>query len=269
VGLVATPSDPGSRLNIEEVPARDVTHEYFMENYFNPRTPVVLKHASSNWAFMQKWTQDYLTANLGDFKCTVVRDSRPSYAKEKCLLKEYFQNYSHLSTMTFEPFDPENQRLPRFLEDIPLPNPFFSKNDIRAFFFFHANETGGSLPHCHMDAFNLLQKGTKRWVLYDADPDMAPKGWEVLKRCHEEYSAGTHSKDWFVEGPEEVRKEGVTVYECQQEAGDIVFVPEHFSHAVLNLSETQGMVIITERPGKIYRREEGSGYSPNSAYVKY
>lgn len=254
-------------LSIEAIPAADMTHDFFMENYFNTRTPVVLKDACSNWEFMQKWTLDYLTTELGDYQCTVARDSRPAFSKETCSLKDYFQDYSHLSTITFEPFDPENKDLPRFLEDIPLPNPFFSKNDISAYFFFHANEKGGSLPHCHMDAFNLLQKGTKRWVMYDADPEIAPHGWEILKKCHEEYAKGTHSKDWFIDGPNQARREGVTIYDGVQEIGDIVFIPEHFSHAVLNLSETQGMVIIAERAGKAFNKEEGSGYSPNSVHA--
>lgn len=248
---------------IEAVLAADMTHEYFMAHYFRPRVPVLLKGGCSNWTFMHKWTQDYLSTEMSDFECTVARDSRPSYSKEKCLLKDYFQHYSHLSTMTFSPFDPENPQLPRFLEDIPLPNPFFSKKDIDAYFFFHANADGGSLPHCHMDAFNLLQTGKKQWVMYDADPEISPKGWEVLKQCHEKYGAGTYSRDWFVDGPEQVCREGITLYECEQEAGDIVFIPEHYAHAILNREENQGMVIITKRPEKVYKKEAGGGYSPN------
>ncbi|EIJ36864.1 cupin-like domain-containing protein [Thiothrix nivea] len=255
-------------LPVEAVPAADMTHEHFMENYFKPRVPVLLKNACAHWDFMRKWTRDYLTGEMGDFQCTVARDSRPAYSKEKCSLREYFQQYAHLSTMTFETFEPENQHLPRLLEDIPLPNPFFARTGINAYFFFHANADGGSLPHCHMDAFNLLQYGTKHWVMYDADPEVAPQGWEVLKQCHEDYGAGTFSRDWFAEGPEQVRRAGVATYECEQQAGDIVFIPEHFSHAILNLAENQGMVIITKRPGKVYKKEAGSGYSPNKAQLK-
>lgn len=255
-------------LLVEEVPAADMTHDHFMGNYFKPRVPVLLKDACANWKFMHKWTQEYLREEMGDFQCTVARDSRPSYSKEKCALKDYFQQYSHLSTMTFEDFDPDSQHLPKFLSDIPLPNPFFARKDIDAWFFFHANADGGSLPHCHMDAFNLLQYGTKHWALYDADPEIAPKGWAMLKQCHEDYGAGTFSRDWFVEGPQQVRRAGITLYECEQQAGDIMFIPEHFSHAILNRAENQGMVIITKRPGKVYQKETDSGYSPNKAYSK-
>lgn len=252
-------------LPIAEIDAEGMTYEFFMENYFKPRVPVIVRHATRNWEFMHKWTRDYLTTELGDFQCTVARDSRPSYAKETCSLREYFANYSHLSTITFEGFDSQQETLPQFLKDIPLPNAYFEPKNITAYFFFHANATGGSLPHCHQDAFNLLQLGTKRWAMYDADPELAPQGWAALKRCHEKYAQGTFSRDWFVDGPTEVRKQGITVYEGEQRVGDMMFIPEHFSHAVLNMSETQGMVVITGREGKEYQCEEGSGYSPNSA----
>lgn len=251
-----------SGLMIEAIPAKDMTHECFIDNYFNPRVPVLLKNACANWDFMHKWTQDYLVVEMGDFQCTIARDSRPAYSKEKCSLRDYFQQHSHLSTMTFEPFNTDTQPLPRFLEDIPLPNAFFTREAIDAYFFFHANADGGSLPHCHMDAFNLLQYGTKHWVLYDADPETNPKGWEILKQCHEEYGAGTFSRDWFVDGPDQVRSAGIKLYEGEQEAGDIMFIPEHFSHAILNCSENQGLVVISKRSGKAYQKQAGGSYSP-------
>ena len=247
---------------IEVVSAEDMTQQFFMEHYFNTRTPVIVKGASSNWVFMKKWTKDYLSTEMGDFQCKIVKDSRPYHSKEQCSLKEYFQNYAHLSTLTFTSFDSENEPLPLFLKDISLPNPFFSKKDIEAYFFFHANEIGGTLPHCHMDAFNMLQYGTKRWVMYDADPEIAPKGWEMLKQCHKDYGTGTFSRDWFVDGPEQVRQAGITLYECEQQAGDIVYIPERFSHAVLNLTRNQGMVVIAKRPGKVFKKDVGGGYSP-------
>lgn len=251
-------------LPMVEIPAANMSHEYFMENYFLPRVPVLLKQGCANWVFMQQWTREYLSTEIGDYACTIARDSRPAYSKEKCTLREYFEKYSHLSTMTFEPFDPEaDEPLPKFLKSIPLPNTFFEKKHIDAYFFFHANAGGGGLPHCHMDAFNLLQYGTKHWALYDASPEFNPKGWEVLKQCHEDYGAGTFSRDWFVDGPDQVRREGITLYECEQEAGDIVFIPEHFSHAILNRSENQGLVIISKRPGKVYKKQAGGGYSPH------
>lgn len=248
---------------LEPVTAPGMTRADFQRHFFVPRRPALLRGACADWDLMQRWTLDYLTGELGDFVCTIARDSRPAYSQEQCTLREYYRDHAHLSTMTFTPFDPV-QPLPKLLEAVTLPNPYFAAGDIDAWFYFHSHADAGSLPHCHMDAFNLLRQGVKHWVLYDADPDQAPAGWAALKQCHEDFGAGTHARDWFAEGPAQLRRAGIAVYECEQQPGDIVYIPEHFAHAVLNRSENQGLVVITKRPDKEYRREPGSGYSPNA-----
>lgn len=230
-----------------EIPAGDISRDFFIEHYFNPRIPVLLKGAASHWELMTKWSVEYLIETMGDHQCAVSQDSRPAHAKNKGSLRDYFSARSGVGTLTYTPFDQGEPQLPGFFRDIPLPNPYFSKEDIAGFAFFHADDNSGTLPHCHLDAFNILHKGVKRWALYDAAPDTAPQGWEMLKRCFREYPAGTHAKDWFAEGLVQLGQEGVAVHECRQEAGDIVFIPEYFSHAVLNLSEVQGLVVQRSR----------------------
>lgn len=240
---------------LETVCARDVTYQAFRQKYFNLRTPVLLKNACADWPFMQKWTSDYLSTEMGDFQCKIARDSRPYHSNEQCSLSNYFKDYSHLSTLTFELCDPTNEQFSRFLKDILLPNPFFCKKEISGYSFFHAHKDEGTLPHCHIDAFNFLQYGTKHWIMYDADPGISPIGRKVLKQCREEYGKGTFVKDWFTDGPSQVRQAGVTIYEGKQQAGDMVFIPENFSHAVLNIAENQGIVMMVDRPGKTYQKD--------------
>ncbi len=245
-----------ANLPVEVVYAADMTHEYFMAHYFEPRIPVLLKNACANWDFMRKWSIDYLIQTQGDAQCVITGDSRPARADTKSSLQEYFTVHckNAMSTFTNTPFDSTTSSLPSFLIDIPLPNPFFSQEDITVFAFFHANGQDGTLPHVHNDAFNLLQKGVKKWVLFDAAPDSAPDGWEALKQCFREYPAGTHAKDWFVKEPNQLRQQGIAVYECWQEAGDIVFIPEYFSHAILNYSEVLGLVVQRSRlPQRAYQ----------------
>ena len=109
------------------------------------------------------------------------------------------------------------------------------------------------MPHCHRDAFNCLQYGLKRWILYEADQEVSPKGWEIQQQCYKEYYGNAHSYDWFAHGLEETQRTGITLYECEQQAGDIVYIPKNFSHAVLNLAANQGLVVVTDRPSKVYR----------------
>jgi len=233
--------------------------------HFERREPALFRGVAHNWPLVVSWSRSYLSRALGDFQCKVVRDSRPAYASETCSLAEYFERFSHLSTLTFSSTS-AGEPLPPFFDDVPLPSPLFTREMISAGFLYHANTDGGSLPHCHQDAYNILVQGRKRWVMYDADPDVSPEGWALLRACHEEFGAGTFAKDWFSLGIEHIQARGVTVYECVQEPGDVVYIPEHFSHAVLNASEVLGLAVLVDRPGKDYARAPGDGFSPNAAH---
>ena len=68
-----------------------------------------------------------------------------------------------------------------------------------------------------------------------------------LGEWKKKYFIGTQAKDWFeneLEGPCDRVETG---YECVQEAGDIVYIPVAFSHAVVNLSDVMGLVIERHR----------------------
>ncbi len=95
----------------------------------------------------------------------------------------------------------------------------------------------------HGDAFNLLHSGTKEWVIYDADPDKAPRGYVMMQHYHRQYGPGSHVRDWFEKELPILREKISPVYHCIQEAGDIVYIPENFCHAVLNRAEVMGLAI--------------------------
>lgn len=232
-----------------------------MARLFESRTPAVLRGLASNWDFMRTWSPEYLSATMGDFQCTVVHDSRPDLAKEKCSLKDYFQAYSHISTMTI--VDTERAVAPdlRVFNDIPIPNACFRREQLSAYFFFHSNIDGGSLPHCHEDAYNLLQRGAKRWVLYDADPVTSPKGHATLAQCLREYGKGSHIRDWFRSGLDSLAQDEFPVYHCIQQAGDVVYIPARYAHAAMNLAETLGVVAVVLRPESPYVRNQDGRYA--------
>ncbi|CAE7353452.1 jmjd4 [Symbiodinium sp. CCMP2456] len=85
-------------------------------------------------------------------------------------------------------------------------------------------EGSGSPMHFHQDALNLCLRGRKRWWL-------VPPSEAAFSRCHplDAMDMGTSAKsvkDCF---------EGACVFE--QEEGDIVYVPDMWGHAVLNLED--------------------------------
>lgn len=233
-----------------------------VQRLFRGRRPAVLERAAADWDLMSRWSDAYLVDMLGDAACTLATDSRPALSRTTSTLRDYLAGGAQGNVFSFQDVEPGALALPRVLADVPLPNLCFAADDVASTFFYHARADGGSLPHCHMDAYNVLQRGAKRWVLHDADPDLAPAGWAALRQCHQKFGAGTHARDWFVDGPDALRAAGLVVHEFLQHPGDIVYIPEHFAHAVLNLSDTVGLVTIVVRPDKPYVTGPAGSYSP-------
>lgn len=87
--------------------------------------------------------------------------------------------------------------------------------------YLGAPDTGAPI-HYHDSALNVLVHGRKRWTL--------------LPPRHALYSK-KHILKWTVEDYPKVKD---VALQCIQEPGDIVFVPEAWSHGVLNLAESVG-----------------------------
>lgn len=221
----------------------DLCHgvDEFTSRHFDPRLPAIIRSGASNWPLFEKWDKNYIINQFGSYQCKIVRDSRPAFSRETQSLKDYFERFQGKSTLTLEKYAPAKQKL--FLKDIELPNQLFKKSDIHRFFFFHSVKDAGTLPHVHRDAFNILQSGVKHWIFYDAHERDAPKGFRELQQCRLQYGPGNHMKDWYNKEFSQLPKRVEKVYTCTQNAGDIVYIPHQFSHAVLNKSEVMGLVV--------------------------
>jgi hypothetical protein len=88
----------------------------------------------------------------------------------------------------------------------------------------------GAMPHFHGAATNLLVSGLKLWLL-------VPPGCGSFTQLH--------AAHWFhsVATSPSVSCAGDRVYIFLQEPGDIVFVPEHWGHAVLNLADSIAIAV--------------------------
>ena len=82
-------------------------------------------------------------------------------------------------------------------------------------------------------------------MFYDASETDNPNGYDVLQASNKKYPSGTHAKDWFKKEAPKLPNKVDRVYRCTQEAGDIVFIPNGYCHAVLNSSEVMGIVFET------------------------
>ena len=110
-----------------------------------------------------------------------------------------------------------------------MPMMFEMRAAVRQFFL---GERGGGAPaHPHSHAVNSLAWGTKRWRLWP------PAG--------SYFAAASPWQDWEQKQEEEQEggTQGAAALECTQEAGDIVFVPASWGHAVLNVRDSVGMTV--------------------------
>ena len=235
---------PAKTIEMDEFHYSKLNKETFLSEYFIPRKPLLIKEGAKDWPIVDLWTKEYVNEKFGYYKCTIVKDSRPAMARESTTLKKFFKNHKGQSTLTLES---NPMKVSFILKGLKLPNLFFSRKDINRFFFYYSVKNAGTLPHYHKDAFNILREGKKKWVMFDANEEIAPKGYNLLAEGYKRYPKGTHAKDWFlIDLPKISRK--LPVYECQHEGSDIVYVPWLFSHAVLNMSdEVLGLVVETNR----------------------
>lgn len=88
--------------------------------------------------------------------------------------------------------------------------------------FYLGPPLSGAPVHFHRSAWNLLVYGQKRWFLYP--PDRA-------------YYSKQHVWEWW----QHTYRKSPDALECVQYPGDMVFVPDMWGHAVINLREGVGV----------------------------
>ena len=109
----------------------------------------------------------------------------------------------------------------RLAQDAPVPT-LFSNFTIALKQFILGPTGSGAPPHFHRHAFNALVYGIKHWYLWP--PGEAYFTFSHVQRWQREYLAG--------------RLTSPRAIECIQRPGDVVYVPENWGHAVINLADS-------------------------------
>ncbi|CAG5080198.1 cupin-like domain-containing protein [Parvicella tangerina] len=227
---------------LDEITIDESNIDSFFRDYFDVRKPVIIKNGAEKWPLMWRWNKEYIVKKAGKYPCIIVNDSRPAASRKTDTIKNYFAIHKGKSTLTLQRYN--KQMLLPILKDVPIPSLFFSDENIKRYFFYHAPVEAGTLPHTHRDAFNILRSGTKKWIFHDALEATSPEGKKMVDKYYQTYPKGTTAKNWFEEELPQLQDhlEETQVYQCIQEAGDIVYIPYEYMHTVLNLSEVMGVV---------------------------
>merc|ERR1712129_172508 len=80
----------------------------------------------------------------------------------------------------------------------------------------------GAQPHFHGPALNALLMGQKQWILFPPRKAFQMKQTAIEFFCYHEQLS-------------QERKDSLTYYTFTQNPGDVVFIPQEWSHAVLNM----------------------------------
>jgi len=68
----------------------------------------------------------------------------------------------------------------------------------------------------------------------------------LLQESYRCYNSGSQAMDWFIRECPKLRSRKVRLWEFAQEAGDLVYIPAFFIHAVVNLEPVVGFTVKLE-----------------------
>jgi hypothetical protein len=211
----------------------DITKEEFVNNYLNPRKPLIIRKATESWPALQKWTFDYLKETVGDQVVPLYDSSKadPSKPINASAAEMKFADYidliqkepTDLRIFLFDPIKHAPQLLDDYRSPTNLMGGFLDKYP--NMFFGGA----GSVTFLHYDIdlahiFHTHFNGRKRVILFD-------QKWSKRLYC---IPFATYAlEDYDIESPD-LQKfpalDGIEGYEAFLEHGDTLFMPTGFWH---------------------------------------
>ncbi|MBO1348485.1 MAG: cupin-like domain-containing protein [Hormoscilla sp. GUM202] len=213
----------------------NLSQKEFLHEYAYPGKPVVLLNAMNQWSAYKLWTKEFFATHYGALKVSVRKSD--NYDDEITLrLDEYINNLSsseklsfyYLKDWVFEKVCPELMNYydpPSYFKSWTRWLPEFIRPKWRWLYIAPPN----SASHLHVDflntsAWNALFLGKKRWLFFS--PDQARYMYKG------EVNAFKPNIEKF---PFFAKTKPLTYL---QSAGEIVFTPGGWWHAVRNEEES-------------------------------
>ncbi|KAJ9462728.1 Bifunctional arginine demethylase and lysyl-hydroxylase psr-1 [Diplonema papillatum] len=214
----------GRRVDVVE--AAELTPERFKAEFFAERRPVLIKHGAAGWP-CTAWTTESLAA--GPFRDARVTVADVPYASQYGLpsetlpLADFIKGHVRTGSSRYAFDNTLHRTKPEALFSS------FAKSPLLAGLRFNPPQVSfggrgtGSPPHLHQDAVNGVCFGQKVWMMWPPEAaflSVVPAR-EVFAR-----------PSWL--------PQPMTV---TQEAGDLLYVPSGWGHAVLNTKDTWGIAL--------------------------
>jgi JmjC domain-containing hydroxylase len=226
--------------------------DQFTEGNFDELAPLIVRGAVARAA--EKWSDEWLLHRFAGDLCQISLDSRTALDnfKRRMALRTYMKGIitpdgNHRPTGYLFHTQRDFAQSVDLLEDIDVPAVILDLGYPSVHRFFAGPVHSGTLPHVHTYAINALARGRKRWAIYIGAESVQTEA--LLQESYRGYGSGSQAKDWFInECPKLRTRRDVKLWEFAQEAGDLVYIPDHFIHAVVNLETVVGFTVEFQPP---------------------
>eukprot|EP00730_Choanoeca_flexa_P006568 TRINITY_DN12175_c7_g1_i1.p1 TRINITY_DN12175_c7_g1~~TRINITY_DN12175_c7_g1_i1.p1 ORF type:complete len:565 (+),score=51.04 TRINITY_DN12175_c7_g1_i1:2-1696(+) len=205
-----------------------MTADAFRREYIALQRPALLRNFTrspgNKWPATSLWQPERL-AKLQRYNLDVAVGAIPyastyGFKAGRMPLAEYARRYLLSDGVRDKPYVFDGQawsQSPVLQRDLPIPTEFIGSSIVLAQLIVGPNETGAS-PHFHGNAINCLAVGSKNWQITSPSASF----FKVTRANLHFATVPNHDF-------------------CVQREGDVMFVPNNFGHAVLNLETTAAM----------------------------
>jgi hypothetical protein len=234
---------PSPSCNVPRVPFAAL----LLEGATLPTQPTLYTNVSSAAAMSERWHRDSLLHD-DERKNTKVKAGDPWF-----LTQELYSGVAHskVATMSIQEHV-RNMRItpnkvPQYVftsvENMPNATEHFLSDDVQLPSLLKGTlwtkltlalgSSGTGMPfHDHDQAWLVLWHGKKRWFIFDSRNGLKlEKKTSNVDFVKKHYLSKSFQRFWSEGG-----------WECTQEENELMFLPTHFIHAVINIGETIAMV---------------------------
>ena len=217
--------------------------------------PVLIKGLLDDWPGRTLWTRDALLQSAGHERVRVLNSHQVSSSEQQLGAANQSERSLHEFVTKDFTAPAHEQSGNAYVFEKGLPNaikagfrhlPLFDSMEFfpkrldereRGAYFFVGNRGSGTGFHNHDHAYNALLFGKKRWFLLPPVSSYGALGSSLAEL--------QRAKDAQKRGLKETKLDSVRsrLLECEQYAGEVMFVPSMWSHAIVNEEAVIGVAM--------------------------
>eukprot|EP01060_Flectonema_neradi_P011742 TRINITY_DN18747_c0_g1_i2.p1 TRINITY_DN18747_c0_g1~~TRINITY_DN18747_c0_g1_i2.p1 ORF type:complete len:518 (+),score=91.60 TRINITY_DN18747_c0_g1_i2:107-1660(+) len=209
----------------ETIPiVQDITQQEFHQHYYSKKKPLIIKDATRDWS-CSEWDISTVKNHLGAISTTIAEipyASQYGLPMKQTTYNQFIDNHiqddSHWYAFDNNLHSKHKQSVSYFKRHSVTEKKSFNPPQ-----WSFGGDGSGSPPHFHQDAFNGICFGKKIWKIWPPESS---------------FISTMTAKDVF-EHADEFPPHITTV----QHAGDLMYIPKGWGHAILNVGVTLAVAV--------------------------